>query len=308
MPSPPVCFPEDTAVKVMRSCQLVEEPIQNLALGDTVKCISQTTKQISMCTVFAHFHPAKDAAIDVTYHEISYVSSTSPEASPSSITLSSNHLMYRLPPSYTIGSSHQTIPDFSSADGLVQFPPAENIQVGDLIAVEDSTDENFFLVGQVVKNEVVSRNGAYSPGVSDGLMLFADGAVASSLSLPPDDDPLAVLVNENIAQYLMASIYRYFFSLIDTGVVDTTEFWGRTRDDPVYIQWENENDNYWLGYMITHIIPTAFGALQSNLTLTGSNAILFNDEVIKLTDWPLDEEVVADLLEKAYNDEISSLF
>jgi len=135
-------------------------------------------------------------------------------------------------------------------------------------------------------------------------MIFVDGAVASSMSLPPPEDPLAPLVNEDIAHYLSAGIYRYFFSLLDTGVIDTSPFWSCTRDDQVYVEWETANDNYWLQYMSEHIIPVAIGALQSGLQLTGGNAILFNQAVRQLPDWPLSEATVADLLDKAYKGEL----
>ena len=57
------CFPAGSIVQVVREGKLVPEPIENLALGDEVKCVSEKTREVSTCTVFYHFHPSKDLSL-----------------------------------------------------------------------------------------------------------------------------------------------------------------------------------------------------------------------------------------------------
>ena len=289
------CFPAGSIVQVMRDGELVPEPIENLALGDEVKCVSEKTREVSTCTVFYHFHPSRDIESNIFYHKISYRVSKS-TTDIKSIKASANHIMYRLPQdgTYSLGDNFEMIPDFT--ESLVQFPAAENIQVGDLLAVEDPDNTESMVVAEVTSIDIVTSIGAYAPFVSDGMMFFVDGALVSSTALSQ-----FLRVDEGIYHYLFATHSRYYYSLIDTGSFDMSPVWGLTLADPDYIVWEKDNYDpffFWLSYL--HITPTIVEATREGFTMTPRNAILYNKKVRELPDWPLDEEAISELLAQAY--------
>ena len=294
------CFPAGSIVQVVREGELVPEPIENLALGDEVKCISERTREVSTCTVFYHFHPSKDIeTTNIFYKKISYKVSES-TTDIKSIKASGNHMMYRLPQdgTYSLGDNFETIPDFT--DSLVQFPAAENIQVGNLLAVEDPEDTESMVVAEVTSIDIVTSRGAYAPFVSDGMMFFVDGALVSSMALSQ-----RLPVADEIYHYLFATNSRYFYSQIVTNEFDMTAVWGLTLADPAYIAWEKDNyDPFFYRLSYEYIVPAIIEAKTAGFTLSASNAILYNKVVRELTGWPLNEEAISKLLAQAYRGEL----
>ena len=208
-------------------------------------------------------------------------------------------MMYRLPQdgTYSLGDNFETIPDFT--DSLVQFPAAENIQVGNLLAVEDPEDAESMVVAEVTSIDIVTSRGAYAPFVSDGMMFFVDGALVSSMALSQ-----RLPVADEIYHYLFATNSRYFYSQIVTNEFDMTAVWGLTLADPAYIAWEKDNyDPFFYRLSYEYIVPAIIEAKTGGFTLSANNAILYNKVVRELTG-PLNEEDISKLLAQAYRGEL----
>ena len=282
------CFPPGSTVSVVSGDDYVEAPIEDLKLGDEVKCISQTSRGISNCTVFFHYHPSNNQTFAAT-HNIPYIKFTYGTDEEDFVVISPDHLMYRLNED-KVGEVFSTIPDFTA--NHIEFPPAIDFSVGDVIAIEDGSS---LRAVSILSAETLIIDGAYAPFVSDGGMPIVNSVVTSSFVDIRQNDPGTMHYEKS------ARISAYFYSKIEDGTIEKPSVWGLTRDDPDYIAWEV--DNYFS--FLFKSSPTGYYRAVRNVrkthTLTKENAIHFNKVVLaEVAAGIMTDQRMVDLIGMAY--------
>jgi hypothetical protein len=211
------------------------------------------------------------------------------------IVISEDHMVYMAPSSTEEGQVFPSLPPQTDANFLV----ASNVIPGNLIIVEDDATGLLFATA-VTENEPSDEDTYYSPMVKGGLF-FVDNVLASAYMTFPDaldddsdddaldddaldddalDDVILDAVDEDdTAHFVLNAIYSGFvYNLIQRGDIDKSEFWGKTRDDPEYILWEDE------GYdrieQLANLTWTSMLVAQyNNFKLTAAEAIAFERAV-----------------------------
>lgn len=233
-----------------------------------MKCILEDTGGVGACQVFYHLHPSFLLDVGDIYRKIEYEGGD--------IVISDDHMVYMAPSSTVEGIVFPVLPPQTEANFLV----AANVVEGDLIIVED--DETGELVATVVKENKPSDEDTYYAPLVKGGLLFVDNVLASSyVTFPgPSEGVFLDAVNEDdTAHFVLNAVFGGFLhNLFQRGDIDTTEFWGKKRDDDDYIRWETEGFGriaQEFNLTFTSIVVAQF----SNLTLTAGEAIEFEGAV-----------------------------
>jgi len=180
-------------------------------------------------------------------------------------------MLYIAPTDTPDGTIFPTLPPLTDKN----FKAASNIKKGDLVIVENDSDQ---MVASMVKSvEAVSEDTFYAPLVKGG-RFFVDNTLASSYVVFPNRSD--AVNGEDTAHFVFNALYGGFLqNALTTGVLPKDGMWGMARDDPDYVAWETGGYfNYTLGS-----VWQTFAAMRStqsqNKTLTGMEAISFEESV-----------------------------
>ena len=269
----PPCFPGGAKVQVVNGSGDYEtKSIEELKIGDEVMCVSQDTMSISNCTVFYHFHPYSEDSTFYGFVKIDYHGADGETLE--SIILSSEHIIYAVDPTeYSEGDELESLPPFNAS--FAQFPTAKSVKEGDLLALAQPSSGVLRVVKiQATELGLTVETGAYAPGVSNDGLIVVDNVVASSFAV---SSRFADIAPENVAHYVFAATESYYFyNLLKSGAVPAMHhFWGKTRDDPSYIAWEQRHPCWYVQFHSEHTIPAAKDALQKEHLLSVEDAIAF---------------------------------
>lgn len=180
-------------------------------------------------------------------------------------------MLYIAPTDTPDGTIFPTLPPLTDKN----FKAASNIEKGDLVIVENDSDQ--MVASKVKRVEAISGDTFYAPLVKGG-RFFVDNTLASSYVVFPERSD--AVNGEDSAHFVFNALYGGFLhNALTTGVLPKDEMWGMARDDPEYVAWETV---WYFNYTLSSV-KQSFATMRltqsQNKTLTGMEAIAFEESV-----------------------------